>query len=263
VKNYQPDIYARFSATAGPHVIPKYEDRSLGESLKCQITAAGGFLADHSGDADFVLMVNSPPVGQYEMAETKDQFSERHASYFSEVSLREFAQAIRRYSDKGLMVALADVAICNGSDQPLLKLLSGAGLLPKLSAYAGWNTSGNTLGTVIAHAIVESYYRNGEQANSPERELRSETFYLSRLVEDWGYQAIIRKDITANHLEQLGGNYFDVADIHDQVTGLIHDKMEMFIAEYLQDLRPGRFQLQNVVMPWKRMFEVGFHLQPR
>jgi hypothetical protein len=259
IKNFQPEIYVRFSSIAGPHIIPKYEDRSLGESLKCQITAAGGFIADHSGEADFVLMVNSPPIGQYDMAETTQPFSERHASYFSEVNLREFAQAIRRYSLKGVMVALADVATCNGSDEPLMKLLSGAGLLPVISAYAAWNTSGNTLGTVIAHAIVESYYRKMETQNE-ERLRKSEEFYLSRLLEDWGYQAIIRADIAANHLEALGGNYFDVAAIQGEVSELIQLKMENFMHEYLQDLCPERIRLEHVHLPWKRMFEVGFNL---
>jgi hypothetical protein len=258
IKNYQPEIYLRFSSTAGPHVIPKYEDRSLGESLKCQITAAGAFIGDHSTEADFVLMVNSPPVGQYDMAETTQTFDQRHAAYFSEVNLREFTQAIRHYKDKGLMVALADVATCNGADQPLLKLLAASGLLPSLAAYAGWNTSGNTLGTVIAHAIVESYYRNRTGARNSESCRQSETFYVSRLLEDWGYQAIIRANIAQNHLDALGGNYFDVAAIHDQVAELIRSQMESFISEFLQGFRPNRIQLENVHLPWKRMFEVGF-----
>ncbi len=259
-KNYQPEIYVRYSSTAGPFIIPKYEDRSLGESLKCQITAAGGFIGDHASEADFVLMVNSPPIGQYDMAETTHRFGERHSAYFSEVNLREFALAIRRYADKGSMIALADVATSNGSDEPLMKLLSGKGLLQSLAAYAAWNTSGNTLGTVIAHAIVESYYHKGDEKRDSERTRNSEAFYLARLLEDWGYQAIIRAEIARDHLEALGGNYFDVNAIHDQVSGLVHEKMETFISEYLQDLHPERIRLEGVELPWKRMFEVGFDL---
>ncbi|WP_123041005.1 DUF4127 family protein [Cohnella candidum] len=261
VKGYKPEIYVRFSATAGPLAIPRYEDRSLGESLKSQITAAGGFIGDHASEADFVLMVNSPPVGQYDMAETSFPYANRHAAYFSETNLREFAQAIRRYADKGYMVALADVATSNGSDRPLMNLLSGSGLLPALSAYAAWNTTGNTLGTVISHAIVESYYRKEEGRAGNERSRNSETFFVSRLLEDWGYQALIRSDIGENHLAALGGNYFDVAAIHDEVTALVRSKMEDFIGEYLQDLQPERFRLERVYMPWKRMFEVGLDLR--
>ncbi|MBB6673300.1 DUF4127 family protein [Cohnella nanjingensis] len=310
LKGYQPEIYIRHASTSGPFSIPKYEDRSLGESLKAQIHAAGGFIGDHASEADFVLMVNSPPVGQHDMAETTTALADRHASYFSEVNLREFAEAIARYTAKGRMVALADVATCNGSDEPLMKLLSRWGLLPKIAAYAGWNTSGNTLGTVIAHAIVESYYRGaaqragglqsreaggaagelgGKKQGTPsafgeqqggaggqvdvqagestgaaweaERARNSESFYVSRLLEDWGYQAIVRTDIAWNHLEALGGNYFDVSAIHGEISALVLAKLTAFAETYLQDLDPSRFLLDNVEMPWRRMFEVGFELR--
>ncbi|TJY44536.1 DUF4127 family protein [Cohnella pontilimi] len=260
IRWYQPDIFIRHSSASGPFAIPKYEDRSLAESLKCQITAAGGYIADHASDADFVLMINSPPVGQYDMAETTDSFEQRHASYFSEINYREFAHAIRRYADKGYMLALADVATCNGADEPLMKLLSGMGLLSSLSAYAGWNTSGNSLGTVIPHAIVESYFHKKEKKGGSVRSRNSEAFYLSRLVEDWGYQAIVRMDVAYRHIEKLGGNYFDVAAIHDQAAALIQDKLQAFIDEFLKELDPGRIRLENVILPWKRMFEVGFDL---
>jgi hypothetical protein len=259
VHRYQPEIYVRHSSTAGPFVIPRYEDRSLGESLKSQICAAGGFIGDRAADADFVLMVHSPPVGQADMAEAPHRYGERHAAYFCETNLREFAAAIRRYADRGLTVALADVAAANGADAPLMNLLADAGLLPKLSAYAGWNTSGNALGTVIAHAIVESYYRKSGAAAESDRSRHSETFYLARLLEDWGYQAVIRSEVAAL-LPSIGGDSFDVSGVHDRVTQLIRERMERFIATRMQDLRPERIRLQRVAMPWQRMFEVDLDL---
>ena len=36
-----PEISLRYSSIHGPFVIPRYEDRSLGESIKAHITAAG------------------------------------------------------------------------------------------------------------------------------------------------------------------------------------------------------------------------------
>ncbi|QYR23609.1 DUF4127 family protein [Paenibacillus sp. sptzw28] len=262
LKNYRPEIYIRHSSTNGPFVIPKYEDRSLGESIKSHITAAGAFIADSSAAADAILMVNSPPAGQYDMAETSQSFSERHASYFSEVNLREFAQAIDVYTEKGKMVALADVGTCNGADEPLMKLISKSGLLPRISAYAGWNTSGNTLGTVIAHAIIESFYRKAEVVLQQEasRSRRSREFYLARLVEDWGYQSIIRREVARDYLEALGGNYFDISAAASQVHELIRGKMNAFITQYLHDLQPDRIKLGRVELPWRRMFEVDFEL---
>ncbi|QJD86041.1 DUF4127 family protein [Cohnella herbarum] len=261
LKGYRPEVFIRHASTNGPFIIPKYEDRSLGESLKSHLTAAGAFICDGSADADVVLMVNSPPIGAYDMAETDSGYEARHASYFSEVGLREFVQAIRAYSDKGKLVALADVATCNGGDESLMNLVSDSGLLPRLSAYAGWNTSGNTLGTVIAHAIVESYYRLPDRQPIEGREHSSKLFYWSRLLEDWGYQAVVRTDIVKNDLEALGGSYFHIAHIQDTVIELIDEKMKRFLAKNAADLPLERIRIRDIRLPWDRMFEVGFRLE--
>ncbi|XID92630.1 DUF4127 family protein [Paenibacillaceae bacterium WGS1546] len=266
LKGYRPEVFLRHSATNGPFVIPKYEDRSLGESLKSHLAAMGAFVADNSLEADVVLMVNSAPVGAYDMAETDGEYGDRHAAYFSETGLREFAQAIRAYSDKGKLVALADVATCNGGDEPLMKLLSSSGLLSGITAYAAWNTSGNTLGTVISHAIVESYYRRlgtaGDSAFERTRAMKSRLFYMYRLLEDWGYQSVIRTDIVKHHLEKMGGSYFRIAHIQDEVTALIRERLEQFLAEHADGLVPGQIRVTNVALPWNRMFEVAFRLEP-
>ncbi|WP_217561071.1 DUF4127 family protein [Paenibacillus sp. GbtcB18] len=273
-KGFLPKLFVRYSSTRGPFCIPKYEDRSLNESIKAHLTSAGAFMADSSQGADAVLMVNSPAVGESDMAETSQAWSQRHRSYFSEVNLREFAQAMRVYLGEGRTVALADVAVCNGGDTVLLKLLARQGQLKGLSAYAGWNTSGNTLGTVIAHAVIEAYYAGARESAggtgaeaSPEGRLRSEAqerssraFYFYRLVEDWGYQALVRKDVKANVLPAFGAGYFELAGKQPEIEAVIAEKLRSFASERLAGLTSGQIRLTNVHLPWNRMFEVGFDL---
>lgn len=267
IKQYCPEAFVRYSSTQGPTIIPKYEDRSLNESIKCHLTAAGAFICDNSAESDFILMVNSAPIGQHEMAETSQHFSQRHRFYFSEINYREFAKAILSYSGKGKMIALADVATCNGGDTALMKLLSNENILSHISAYAAWNTSGNSLGTVIAHAIVLSYYRSsaaqGKEIQSIEKERirNSQAFYLYRLIEDWGYQSMVREEIVRNHLANLGGDYFRIGHIRIQVYELIEAKLKEFITTYLQNLWPAEIKIDEVDLPWDRMFEVSFHLE--
>ncbi|GIP35044.1 DUF4127 family protein [Paenibacillus sp. J2TS4] len=258
---YRPEIFVRYSSTQGPFVIPRYEDRSLNESIKSHITAGGACIADSSHEAEWVLMVHSPPVGQQQAAESSTAFADRHRSYFSELHFNEFIQAMRNYISKGKTVALADVANSNGSDHTFMKLVAKSGLLPELAGYSAWNTSGNTLGTVIAHGIIESYFRRPGQPLDSERLHRSREFYLLRLVEDWGYQAIVRSDVTKNILPGIGANYFDVAHVYEQVTATVREKLTEFIQTYLQDLEPDRIHLEQVEMPWKRMFEVGLKVK--
>lgn len=260
IHRYQPNIVLRYSSTHGPYIIPKYEDRSLNESIKSHLTAIGGIITDHSDEADLILMVNSPPVGQYEMAEPTIPFQSRHRSYFSEVNLREFVQSIRYFANKGNTVAIADVATCNGSDVPLMKLLKKTKTIDLIDAYAGWNTSGNTLGTVAAHGIILSYYRR--QGSLTDRVIqKSREFYYSRLIEDWGYQSVVRRDVAEKDVPRLGGTYFNVESVQDHIESIVYKKLNRFMDENLMPVASGHIRLKQVYMPWKRMFEVGLDLE--
>ena len=253
---YRPEVFVRYSSTLGPTIVPKYEDRSLNESIKSHLTSAGAVMADSPSGADVVLMVHSPPVSQADVAESPYAYSGRHRAYFSEVHIPEFAVAIESQLDKGRLVALADVASSNGSDHALMKLLSKKKLLGRLTAYAGWNTSGNTLGTVIAHAVIASYW-HGPAGSVPDRVKRaSRAFLLSRYVEDWGYQTLVRKDVAENHLPAMGGDYFRVGHIREQVSALITEKLQRFCRQYLSDVaEEADIARLRTDQPWNRMFE--------
>lgn len=258
VKEYQPEIFIRYSSTKGPFVIPRYEDRSLAESIKAHITSAGGVIVYDENINDFHLMVHAPPTGPDYMGEASMILENRDRAYFSEGNIREFSEAIKFYLEKGKNVALADVALGNGADHSLMQLLSKRGLLHQLIAYAGWNTNGNSMGTVIAHAIISSYYKEKEISDSQFNHIRE--FFYFRLVEDWGYQALVRTYVTNNVLGTLGVTARDLGDRLEEVTDKVRTYLHEFIDEYLRDIPEGELVLENVHLPWKRMFEVGFDL---
>ena len=259
VMEYTPEVFVRYSSTHGPYIIPKLEDRSLNESIKSQLTSVNAFMADSPEEADFILMVNSPAVGPSGMADG-EPFERRHSSYFSEVNTREFMQAIARYIHKGKIVALADVASLNGGDHSLMKLLSKNDLLAGIEAYAGWNTSGNTLGTVIAHAVIRSYYLRRESSNDVIHTKRSREFYYYRLIEDWGYQSLVRQNVCEHDLPGLGGDYFNITAVKKVVEEIVSEKLNQFISWYLSDVDDGTIKVENAFLPWNRMFEVGFQI---
>ncbi|GIN71580.1 hypothetical protein J14TS2_20550 [Bacillus sp. J14TS2] len=254
IKNYVPEIYIRYSSTLGPYMKPKYEDRSLNESVKSQVTAAGGVIADQSTDTYIILAINSPSTEQWNMAE-QGPYESRHPSYYSEINYLEFVEAIKNYVRKEKYVSIADVALCNGADEYLMKLLEKKNLLNKLAAYAGWNTSGNTLGTVIPHAIIDSY--NCSYAQNPEFAKASRAFFYSRLIEDWGFQATVRGDVVDNHLPTMDASYFKISHVYDDVVQLVEQKLAAFIADHFHE---ENLSIQNVHLPWIRMFEVDFEL---
>jgi len=241
LKNRVPRVYTRFSSTAGPMIIPRLEDRVLGESIKSQIIAAGGIPVDNSLEADFILMVNSPAVGENQMNGANEDFKD--ASYYSMRNLREFVSAMKYYLGNGKKCALADVALVNGSDAELLKMLSKGGLLGKLLSYAGWNTSGNTLGTVISHAMARLYMEGDA----------GEKFYVERLVEDWGYQADLRQELR----RKMDADGLSMESDRETIEKIAEEELNRFIAECLPEYK-DRYYVSEAYFPWRRLFEIGF-----
>ncbi|GAA0133642.1 DUF4127 family protein [Paenibacillus sp. YSY-4.3] len=261
LKNYKPEIFVRYSSTQGPFIKPKYEDRSLNESVKSHLTASGAMMVDHSFETPLVLVVHSPAVDQAGMAE-QIPFKDRHRSYFSEIHYREIVEAMQNYLRKGKLVALGDVATCNGGDSVLMNLLKQRGLLDQLTAYAGWNTSGNTLGTVIAHFIIITYYMERAESEIKNKDIVQESrkFYYHRVVEDFIYQSLVRQDMLENDLPGLNASYYVIGHCLDEVQAILAAKMNSTVAQYLGDIKEGRIRLENVHFPWIRMFEIGFEL---
>lgn len=258
IKRYTPEIFIRYSSTNGPFVIPRYEDRSLSESIKSHITSAGGVIVYDEKSNDFILMVHAPPIGPELMAETSHPLETRDRAYFSESNIREFSTAMKYYLSNHQNVALADVALANGSDHSLLQLLVKQDILFDLMSYAAWNTNGNTMGTVISHSIISAYYR--KQTDSNKDGQNSRLFFYSRLIEDWGYQSIVRKHISSNVLPTLDLTPRDLDNQLTHITELVEELLNKFIDGYLTDIPEGQLKLGNVYLPWRRMFEVGFDI---
>jgi hypothetical protein len=257
IKSYIPLIHLRYSSTNGPFCIPKYEDRSLNESIKHHITTAGALVCDNMEQPDIHLMVHSPPVGQADMGETMDAYEDRHRSYYSESNSREFVQAIKHYISQGKLVALADVALCNGGDHTLMRLLAKQNLMQGIACYAAWNTSGNALGTVISHAVIEAYNRSQIEDSSSFHE-RSRAYYYYRLIEDWAYQSVVRQDVSRNDLPLLNADDFNLSHVQEQVEFAIEHQLHAFVERYMTEIE---LKVTDVYLPWNRLFEVGFQLQ--
>jgi hypothetical protein len=155
-------------------------------------------------------------------------------------------------------VALADVGTCNGGDQALMKLITKMGLHHRLQAYAGWNTSGNSMGTVLAHAIIGSYYFNKNEWENVRN--KSYQFYASRVIEDWGYQSIVRQKVVEEILPRFSADYFDLNHAQQEIENYIQNYLTEFI---VNDLNWTDLEITQLHLPWNRMFEVGFTVNPK
>ncbi|MCM1237146.1 MAG: DUF4127 family protein, partial [Ruminococcus flavefaciens] len=235
IKGVKPEIKCVYATDKAKNLIPLYEDRELYKTLACQIEAAG---CQESESGDVTLFLNYPAYSPVEAGEEQTAgYEERNLSGFTD----KIAQAV----EEGKIAALADGAYCNGGDSELLKLLSGKISLFSLSAYAGWNTSSNTLGTVICQSVfVKLYGKNAAQ----------DKFIAERIYEDLGYCAHTRKYITKNVLPEKGLNYFDAGAKDGEVANRVKEETQGYIAKLLPEVA-ARYEIDICRMPWARMFE--------
>lgn len=239
-----PKVFVRFSSALGPTIVPKYEDRPYLETIKYHIISCGMCLTDSSDRADIILMVNTPGT---EMTESWEQ-SNPPSTNNSHRNLKEFVIAIKEYIKEGKKVAVADVAYSNGADLELISLLSSEKILHKLCSYGGWNTNGNTLGTVLSAAVVSVY--NDININ----------FLIYRLLEDCGYQALVRQQVISE-LPKEGLSYYDFKHKQWWVEMRTKDLLQDFLKEKIKESFPQRdIIIDKVDFPWKRMFEVDLEL---
>jgi hypothetical protein len=146
----QPKIYLFYSGIQAQTIVPLYEDRPLGATVQAHILAARARLVPQPDGADVILAVNTP--GRV-MQEAWDQAT-KDRTYHTHRNLRFFVDQVSQYVEEGKRVAIADIAFANGGETELVELLDETQVWDDILAYAGWNTCGNTLGSVLSMAIL-------------------------------------------------------------------------------------------------------------
>ncbi len=245
-KGATPKIHCHFVHKRCSEHTPLYEDRPVGKTLPCQIESAGCTVAESPDDSDITLYLNYPISDPVEVFESPTEG-------YSRRDLNKFCSDIARGISEGRVVALADGAYCNGGDRELLLLLNRRIDLLSLSAYAGWNTSSNTLGTAICQAVF--VYLFGEVKEGKK-------FIAERLYEDVGYCGFVRTHVTKDILPGMGYNYFDAGCEEGEVAAVVREELDRFMRESFPSVHE-KYRIAVCRMPWRRMFEVDLSLAER
>lgn len=196
--------------------ISKYEDISVKESVESQLELCGAVVTQNEEDSDMVLLVNN--------------FADEQGELVMNVDVPLFCGELE-LPDKPYLIA--DIMNANGSDNNFCEELLKLKHLKEFYGYAAWNTTGNTLGSVISAALT--YFG----AKKPNREA-FDILQLTRFLDDWAYQANVRKEIRNND-ENLK-------------NGIVKQKMQSFEEKLVK-----AFALKNIDIeykfPWNRFFE--------
>ncbi|HEY3267860.1 MAG TPA: DUF4127 family protein [Armatimonadota bacterium] len=261
---YAPRFYPRWASTGGESIVALFEDRPLGQTVRGEVYCAGGITVESPREADIMLFLNTPGEAQdYPNRAAIAKTVETPAR-----NLPDFLASLAYYAGY-MQVAVADVAYCNGADPALAPLLPKFVNYPQLAAYGGWNTAANTIGTVVAHAAMRTLgLHHVEGGDAMAREAAHQTFLFYRLLEDWGYQAVIRTEVE-EHLVKIGDNPYKLGDREDAVRVDIERRVQELAGRMFDEwfcdqgsspdptLRPEGWSIEKVTLPWNRTFEVG------
>lgn len=173
LNNASPKISARFLVPMYKNLISKYEDISIEKSVKGQIELAGCQYVKHDKE-DIELFVNN--------------FEQEQGEIVMGVKTLPFSGQFN-LSKKPYIIA--DVRNANGADNIFVdKLLKKNLDFGKFYGFSAWNTSANTLGSLICAAIVRFFAK--DYNDEAFRKLQ-----MIRFLDDWAYQANVRQAMKA------------------------------------------------------------------
>lgn len=168
------NVYIMYTEPDCVNLVSNYEDVSIQKSVEGQLSLCGFNKVENINTADFVLIVNNFREKQGELVMGWDTAGSYNG---------QFIPPSKPY-------AVADVRYANGADNIFVEKL-----LPTIShihqsflGYAGWNTSANTLGSLLAcvKTVLAAEIYNKEAFKK---------LQLVRFLDDWAYQANVRGKI--------------------------------------------------------------------
>lgn len=207
-------VFVEFTEPDYKDCISNYEDVSIEKSVQGQLELGGFTQVQTREEADVILILNNfiEKQGEYVMGWTTQPFR------------KTFTPPDKPY-------AIADVRYANGADNDFVEQLLPQIDLNNFYGYAGWNTSANTIGSMLAGVKVR--WNAGKYNEAAFKRLQ-----IIRFFEDWAYQANVR------------GMIENPCDIQ-----ALMKPYEIKLAEIFGQVPPIEY-----LYPWNRKFEVEISL---
>lgn len=193
------------------NLISNYEDVSIENSVRGQLELAGCEVCEPQ-DADILLYVNN--------------FKERQGEIVMKVTAAPY-DGLWQKPDKPYMIV--DVRFANGSDNAFVEKLFEKDFDDNFYGYSAWNTSANSLGSLICAAKVKYFAKSYNDASFKKLQ-------TVRFLDDWAYQANVRQQLSKP----------------DEI--LVEQKMKPFENRIFEKL--GVKYDISYKFPWDRLFEV-------
>lgn len=205
-------VFVKFIEPEFKNLISNYEDVSIENSVSGQLELGGFNEVKTEEEADIILIVNNFKRKQGELV----------MGWETEPFRGKLDLPQKPY-------VVADVRFANGADNNFVKELLLNINLNNFYGYSAWNTSANSLGSLLAGLKVKYKAENYDEDSFKKLQ-------MIRFLDDWAYQANIRGQI-------------------EQPTN-IKDLMQPFEEELKILLNYNSTNSISYIYPWNRKFEV-------
>lgn len=251
---YHSHIFVVYSDDDAPRKIMPYMPNTVATTVQEKINLIGGIQVPTIDECDFILYVH---VG------TKN--NEKRLS----LAWAKLENLLRQ----GRKIALVDLSENFEASQTLLPLFLKHNITPaQLIAYAGWNTTSNSVGTAVTQAVLftQSTAHTRSTDSLIEAYEYNLEFLVARFLDDWYYQKevqpFVNKRLKSYKFDpyNLGTHYQQTDDL---VRKMMLSKSRRFFNDYLRNrpiiiqtdhsiaLRMAELKLETQ-LPWPRTFEI-------
>lgn len=214
---HQLKVAPVFLAPEYKNLISNYEDISIENSVRGQLELAGCGVCEPC-EADILLYVNN--------------FEQKQGEIVMKVPTA-FYEGKWNIPEKPYMIA--DVRFANGADNVFVSKIFDKGLNSDFYGYSAWNTSANTLGSLICAAVFKYYARNLNNGSNYDNRAFID-LQIVRFLDDWAYQANVRQILQSPDINEVS------------------EKMKPFEKKVFNLLDCKEHISYN--FPWKRLFEI-------
>lgn len=255
-KNYQPKIFVKYSDPTVPYLVMPYMPITVDETVNEKIKNIFATRVDKEKDSDFILFV--------------------HCGHNKTMSwnAEQISRNLKTLLEGNKPIALVDLSENYQVYETLLdKLVKNGAQLPKLIAYAGWNTSSNSVGTAVSQAsIFMNRLHESPKSLLPSIYYHNFRFTLSRMIDDWGYQKNILPNLNKRLIKNNIDNY-KLGKTRESVETEINVELDKY-SQWLTENNINKFPFYtdgkkeyyiyhvepDATLTWDRTFEIRLEL---
>ncbi|MDF2635354.1 MAG: hypothetical protein K0R78_2228 [Pelosinus sp.] len=253
--NYHPKVFVIYSNQDAAQIIMPFMPHTVAKTVQEKIEISNAIEVNTIEEADFILYVH---VG-----------TKNNKSAFSSA-----AEQLEGLMNQGYKVALVDLTENFQISETLLPVLLAQDIaIPRLIAYAGWNTTSNSIGTAITQACIFTKALTKE-TNLPETMTLYKDnleFLTARFLDDLYYQKeinpYVNKQLQRSHMDpyNLENSYYQMNDKVQKMMlskgkrllreGLSNYPITIHTSQGLQQIAITDLHIKTH-LPWRRTFEI-------